>query len=216
MGTGERRRGAFRAWLGRSIAGDPTAGDRLWRRILHALAGATAAYYLLPDRLAPGLPRTVLPLLAIVVVGGLEALRLSGRLALPTIREYESRRPAGYAYFAAGAAALLLLTPAPVGAPVLAGAALIDPFIGELRHRGTSPVGITAAAALAYGALAAGLLFAFGVRSPLGLAVAAPAATAVALAAEAPNVLWLDDDLLMLLAPAAVLVTLGLALPLGL
>jgi hypothetical protein len=197
--------GRFRRWLGLHLAGDPAAGDRLFRRGLHLITALGLVYYLLPATVLPGLSRALLLLLVYAVVVALELFRLGGLLEMPGLRPHEVGRPASYLYFATAVVAVLLLVPEPFAAAAILGTALVDPLIGELKGSGRwrslypiAPVGL-------YVGLALPCLVLLG-REGGALALPLSAAAAlVAVAVESPKHRHLDDDLLMTVLPALTL-----------
>src|SRR5579875_126617 len=213
MGRRLHRGGRFRRWLGRRLGGDEALGDRAWRRILHGLGAGAIAYYLLPTELIGGFSKLDLLLVLLVGVLLLEGLRLGGRLELPTVRPYERRRLASFAFFAISLTLALLLFPVPIGAATILGASWVDPLAGELRgsprYRPSYPV----VPGLVYTALATSMLVAASpVAVPWALGAGAGMAV-VALAAEYPKSRWIDDDLAMTLLPAAAVWGVAVALP---
>ncbi|MCI4373285.1 MAG: hypothetical protein L3K02_06560, partial [Thermoplasmata archaeon] len=188
------RRGRFRAWLGMRLGGDVELGDRVWRRVLHGLCAAVLLYYLIPDGFFIVAPKEEVLIAALALVLGLEALRHLAGLELPTIRPYEQRRVASFAFFAVAIVLAVLLFPVPIAAAVVLGTALVDPLAGEMRvaefrRAALWGVPIVAYAGLAFAGLA--LVGRWPVLDSLGLAVlAAPIAVAV----ERPKSRWVDDD----------------------
>jgi len=209
------RGGRFRTWLGARLGGDFALGDRVWRRILHGLGAAVLIYYPLPNDFFVVLPKAYVLLIALIAVLGLEALRHSVRLELPTIRPYEAGRVGSFAWFALAIVAAILLFPPAIAAAVVLGCALVDPLAGELRRR---PVPSAVAWGLPFGAYAAlafvGLV-GVGGWPPLPSAGLALAAAAIGVAVEGPRFRGVDDDLAMTLAPALALYGIGV-LALGL
>lgn len=207
------REGRFRAWIGRRVGGDAATGDRLLRRGFHVAGVAVLLYYVLPPGFFVVLPTRDVLLLALGVVLGLEAARLGGRLEIPTIRPYERRRVASYAWFAIALVVAVVVFPRVVAIPVVLGTALVDPVIGELRGSPRwgrrlypwAPVALYAA--LGVVALAAGGWSL--VRAGIGGGLAA----VVAVAVERPQLAQVDDDLVMTLLPAFLLVAVGLVGP---
>ncbi|MCI4363234.1 MAG: hypothetical protein L3K13_02895 [Thermoplasmata archaeon] len=197
--------GRFRRWLGLHLAGDPSAGDRLFRRGLHLITSLGLVYYLLPVTILPGFSRALLLLAGYAVVVALEAFRLGGWLQLPSMRPHEEGRPASYLYFATAVVAVLLLVPEPFAVAAILGTALVDPLIGELkgstRWRSLYPV---APLVLYVGLALPCLLLLGGTRWELAVPFAAAAAL-VAVAVESPKHRHLDDDLLMTILPALTL-----------
>lgn len=205
---------AFRGWLGARAGGDDSLGDRLLRRGFHLGAAIALAYYVLPTRTFVVVSTEQLLLLGLAVVLGLEGLRLARLIEIPTIRHYETDRPASYAFYAVAIVAAILVFPEPIAVAVVLGTATVDPLVGELRLRGPSarrwyPGGPL----VAYAALAALALVGVGHWAALPTVVGAGVAAVIAVAAERPKIGGVDDDLAMTLAPAAALVAVALLLP---
>jgi dolichol kinase len=203
------RSGRFRTWLGTRLGGDLELGDRVWRRVLHGLCAAVLVYYLLPDAFFIIAPKEVVLVAALLAVLVLELMRHFAGLELPTIRPYEQKRIASFAFFAIAIVLAVLLFPEPIAAAVVLGTALVDPLAGELRVAGVRRATLWAAPMVAYAGLAfvgLALVGRWPIPDALGLAVlAAPIAVAV----ERPKSAWVDDDLAMTFVPAIVLYVLG-------
>ncbi len=203
------RGGRFRRWLGARLGGDEALGDRVWRRVLHGLVAAVLIYYVLPDGFFVVAPKRTVLLAALAAVLGLELLRHTGLLELPTIRAYERARVGSYAFYALAVVGAVLLFPEPIGAAVVLGTAIVDPVAGELRASGRARRAYPVGAVAVYYVLALIGLAGVG-RWPLAdSALLAAVAAPVAVAAEWPTINWLDDDLAMTFAPALVLYGLG-------
>ncbi|HTT14212.1 MAG TPA: hypothetical protein VMG81_00285 [Thermoplasmata archaeon] len=199
------RHGRFRRWLGAQLGGDEALGDRVWRRVLHALGAAAVVYYVLPENFFLGVPKPYVLLAVLAAVLLLELLRHLAGLELPTLRPYERARIGSYALYSIALCAALLLPPMPIGAAVILGTAIVDPVAGELR---ASPSRRRLGPGLPF-ALYAGLAFlglavlgGWPVADSAGLAVVA---AALAVVVEGPTVRWMDDDLAMILVPALAL-----------
>ncbi len=213
MGRRLHRGGRFRRWLGRRLGGDEALGDRAWRRILHGLGGGAIAYYLLPVDLIGPFSKLDLLLALLAGVLLLEALRLGAGFDLPTVRPYERRRLASFAFFAIALTLALLLFPVPIGAATILGASWVDPLAGELRLSSRLRRSYPILPGLIYLGLATSMLVAW---SPITLAPALAVAAGmavVALAAEYPKSRWIDDDLAMTLLPALAAWGAAVALP---
>jgi hypothetical protein len=203
------RHGRFRRWLGARLGVGEEGGDRLWRRIVHALGALVLVYYVVPTGFFVIVPKEEVLLLALAVALALEALRHLAGLELPTIRPYEQHRIASFAFYAIALVGAILLFPRPVAAAVILGTALVDPLVGELRgssrYRGLYPsVPFVLYVALAFAGLA--LIGSWPALDALALAVVT---AAVGLASEYPKTAWVDDDLAMTFVPALVVTGLG-------
>ena len=209
------RGGRFRRWLGARFGGDEALGDRLWRRILHAIGASSLLYFAVPTDFFVVLPKSVVLLLALTVVLVLEVLRHAVGLELPTLRPYEKQRIGSYVFYAIALTGAILLFPRPIAFAVVLGTSLVDPLAGELRASRRYPrlypgLPLVTYALLAFAGLAVGGGWPIGVSA--GLAVLA---AAVAIAVERPKLAWVDDDLAMTFVPALVLYAVGV-LALGL
>lgn len=184
-----------------------TIEPRAFRRAVHAFGASFIVYYLLPT----SVPAVALfarwgPFAILLAAFALEALRLAGRVrseALFGLREYERRRLGAYVYFGVAALLLLRFAPQSIAVPCIVGMAVLDPAHAWLRE----DLKLGNGAAFAVGAALATVLFAF---AGWGLPFALGAGVAMALA-EVVDLPYLDDDLLMGLAPAALLAALAAA-----
>ncbi|HYK93147.1 MAG TPA: hypothetical protein VEY07_03790 [Thermoplasmata archaeon] len=207
------RGGRFRDWLGRRAGGDRATGDRLLRRVFHLAGVVVLAYYLLPPRFFVVLPTETVLVLALIAVLGVEFVRLLGGIEVPTIRDYEARRVASYAWFAVALVVAVLVFPEAVAVPVVLGTALVDPLIGELRRAGGRFARAYPAVPIAvYAGLAVVPLWVAG-WGPLRSGGGALIAALIAVAVERPKISEVDDDLAMTVLPAIVLSAIGLIGP---
>jgi len=207
--------GRFRRWLAQTLGRPELEGDRLWRRALHVSGAFVLIYDLLPRGFFLVLPNEAVLLLALAAVLVLEAVRLARGVALPTLRPYEARRPASFAFYAVALVVAVLFFPEPIAVAVVLGTALVDPLVGELRHAGPRRALNLGAPLAVYFGLAVGAFLGVG-RWPIGDAVLLAAlAAALGVGAERLRYRWLDDDLTMTLVPAVALFVVG-TLALGL
>jgi len=215
MGPRLHTQGRFRRWLGRALGGDEELGDRAWRRLMHVFGAAVLIYYYLPTNFFMVAPKEYVLLAALGATFVLEALRHGIRLELPTIRPYEEHRVASFIFYSLALVLAVLLFPLPIGAAVVLGTAAVDPIAGELR-RGGRPVAVSVGVPFAlYAVLAFTGMAALGGWPVVPSAALAVVAAPIAVAAERPKWPWVDDDLVMTLAPALFLYVVG-ALALGL
>lgn len=207
------RGGRLRRWLGARFGGGADTGDRILRRVFHLAGVAVLVYYVLPPEFFIVLPTRVVLVLALVAVLGIELVRLLGRVEVPTIREYERRRMASYAWYGVALVLAVLVFPEAVAIAVVLGTALVDPLIGELRRdparfRRMYPW----VPLLVYAGLAALPLvgFGWGLARAVGFGLVA---AVIAVGVERPKLLLVDDDLAMTVVPAVALTALGLLGP---
>jgi len=186
------------------LGGGPELGDRAWRRCLHAAGLAVLLYYVLPPNLF-GIPNADALLVALAAVLGLEAGRWAVGIELPTLRPHEESRPASFAYFAVGLVIAVLFFPEPVGVAVVAGAALVDPLIGELRRSSWRDRAYPALPIAVYAVIAAASFRWVGAMALPAAVLLGGLASVLAVAAEYPRLRYLDDDLLMVVVPGLVL-----------
>ncbi|MCA1814069.1 MAG: hypothetical protein LC624_08980 [Halobacteriales archaeon] len=177
--------------------------DPHWfRRAFHAFGACFVVYYLLPDQGATMLfVKQVLPVLLFAAALAVEAWRILG--GVPTeaffgLREYERFRVSGYVYFASAVVLLLYVFPPAIAAGCIVGAAIGDPILGEFRRARREKLGWVATS-----------LFVFAVFVILGWhPVWAALAAVVMVVAELAKNSVLDDDFMMPIVPAALLVAL--------
>ncbi len=203
------RGGRVRGWIG-ARAGDPSAGDRILRRLFHAAGALVLAVYLLPAEFFIILPTRVVLLVALGAILALEAARLARGIELPMLRPWEAdaRRPGSYVYFAVALVVAVLWLPAALGVAVVLGGSWADPLAGVLRDRSVGRWTAFVAVTLFYAGLAAGALYWVGHWSVLSAIGAGLAAGIAGTLVEGPKWKWIDDDLLIVLVPAVLLAAL--------
>ena len=185
--------------------------QHIYRRFNHTMGACYVVYFLLPSTLF-GIDRFAFATGFWFATAAVDTMRLRSSREMPGMREYERHRIAGFLWFTSGATILLAaheylgVGQAVVMATIIA-AAYTDPLLGELKSR------LSYQQTLACGFIMAFLIYIFifgmasGFSGPvLGYALVA---AVVMIAAELPNMKWLDDDLLMQLAPVAVLLLLA-------
>jgi dolichol kinase len=207
------RGGRLRGWLGAKFGGDFELGDRIWRRCLHFAGAFVLLYYILPPRFFLVASNLEVLLIALAAVLLLELLRHVAGAELPTIRPYERKRIASYAFYATALVVAVLVFPRAIATVVVLGVSLVDPLIGELRVRKVKAPTNPGLPIAAYFALAtASLTVGWHVPIPVAATSAALAAV-VGVAIEAPRVRGVDDDLAMTLVPAIALLAVALTVP---
>ncbi len=168
-----------------------------FRRAFHLASPVFLVYYLLPDDLWVGFPKPLLAFLLWAVTLVIEALRLVLEVDIIGIREYERGQISAYFWGGTGLVIGLLFFPPPFVVVVMVGMAWVDPLCALSRQRGGYPF----VPLLAYGAIAftgVWLLADFSLVSALMIALLG---TSLAIAAEYPNVEFVDDDFTMQMAP---------------
>lgn len=114
--------------------------DAHWyRRVFHAFGASFLFYYLLPDNVDwIGFLKNWVPPVLVFVVIILEILRLKGKISSDHffgLRMYEKKRVGSYVFFAVGVLILIRFFPQQIAIPCILCACLGDPIIGEIRNR---------------------------------------------------------------------------------
>lgn len=107
-----------------------------FRRVFHTFAASFLFYYLLPDEPWINLLKIVLPIGLIAGMVMIEYHRLRGEIDHQRffgLRGYEKGRPASYLYFGIAVVLLFLLFPQQIAIPCILCASFTDPIIGESR-----------------------------------------------------------------------------------
>jgi dolichol kinase len=179
--------------------------DAHWfRRVFHTFAASFLIYYILPDEgwlFVLKRCTIICILLGLIIV---EYYRIRGdikNIHFFGLRGYEKHRPAGYLFFGAGTVVLFLFFPQQIVIPCLLCAAFIDPLMGEIRfHFGK------------YNAILAGFvvsLFFFSITWYRAewwvIAIVAAAGGTVVAFSEAKKLRYIDDDFLIQILPAVLL-----------
>jgi len=112
--------------------------DAHWfRRVFHTFAASFLFYYLLPDEEWIKLGKIVLPIIIVLCMVVVEYRRIRGDLDHQRffgLRNYEKKRPASYLYFGVAVLILFLLFPQQIAIPCILCASFTDPIIGESRY----------------------------------------------------------------------------------
>jgi dolichol kinase len=111
--------------------------DAHWfRRVFHTFAASFLFYYLLPDGEWFNLGKIILPIIIIFCMVIIEYRRIRGDFDHQRffgLRNYEKKRPASYLYFGVAVLLLFLLFPQQIAIPCILCASFTDPIIGESR-----------------------------------------------------------------------------------
>jgi len=184
----------------------------LFRRLFHLAAPVFLFYYWVPECLnrrdltlaqcpATSVTREGLMLLFLGTALAVEIARISLRIPLFGMRDYETRRVSAYAWGTVGLAIGFVFFPPILVIPVFCGMAWIDPLCAWARRTGRYPW----VPVVGYAAAFAFLLTGLGTLHPLEIAALTAIATPAALLAEYPDFRLVDDDFLMTIVPLAVL-----------
>jgi dolichol kinase len=112
--------------------------DAHWfRRVFHTFAASFLFYYLLPDEEWINIIKIIVPISIVFCMVVIEYRRLRGSLDHQRffgLRSYEKKQPASYLYFGIAVLLLFLLFPQQIAIPCILCASLTDPIIGETRY----------------------------------------------------------------------------------
>lgn len=114
--------------------------DAHWyRRVFHTFGASFLVYYALPDIEWVNSLKFWIPLLLVIAVVSLELLRIRGKIDSKYffgLRMYEKNRAGSYVFFAVGILLIFLLRfPQQIAIPCILCACIADPVIGEVRNR---------------------------------------------------------------------------------
>jgi hypothetical protein len=184
---------------------DQTVGGvvgHVWRRLIHmSMVIFPIIYYIWGARIALHLDmmpwQVVLVLLGLIVV--LEMLRITKGFIAFGQRQHEADQISSFAWGTIAMAIVLIFSPAPIYAiPIVAGCAIGDPVVGELRGHTTSfnvaVIGMVTVA-LIWWLCSVWMIIPWWLPFIMG---------PITIAAEWPNFSWFDDNALMMLVPLAV------------
>jgi len=187
--------------------------DAHWyRRVFHAFGACFLIYYLLPDIDWINFLKLIVPPVIVVFAASLEILRLKGKINgdhFFGLRMYEKDRVGSYVFFAVGIMLLLMLPWQAISIPCILCACLGDPIIGEIRiHFGKRYAYIL-------GFLTC-MLFFMLVWYTTGIALFLLVSIIGGLGAiigETQKFWWLDDDFMIQILPAILLIIIWLSAP---
>jgi dolichol kinase len=190
-----------------------------YRRVFHTFGASFILYYMLPDVSWINLIKFWVPLVILIFIFVLEYLRIKGKVDSNHffgLRMYEKKRVSSYLYFGIAIFVLLLFFPQQIAIPCILCASIVDPVIGEVRHRyGGANVYII-------GFLLSFLFFIVTwYKADLGVALLVSTVGAIgAVVGETKKFKWLDDDFMIQMVPAILILIiwfsagyLGLTLP---
>ena len=174
-----------------------------FRRAFHIISPIFLTYYVIPEQLGGGITRTAVTILFLGTAACIEIGRIALGVRLFGMRPYEGQRVSAYAQGTLGLAVGLLVVRDPtIVVPVFLGMAWIDPLAAFARKQRWPRAGVVAA----YFVLFISAEYALGgAPSSLWPFIAAILATVTAMFVEGPKIPQLDDDVLMLVVPMAVL-----------
>jgi dolichol kinase len=114
--------------------------DSHWfRRVFHTFAASFLVYYLIPDSGWIGIVRIIVPIGIVACIAIIDYGRIRGEFDHQRffgLRGYEKGRPASYLYFGIALLLLLIMFPQQIAIPCILCGSFTDPLIGELRYYG--------------------------------------------------------------------------------
>ena len=114
--------------------------DSHWfRRVFHTFAASFLVYYLIPDSGWTGIVRIIVPIGIVACIAIIDYGRIRGEFDHQRffgLRGYEKGRPASYLYFGIALLLLLIMFPQQIAIPCILCGSFTDPLIGELRYYG--------------------------------------------------------------------------------
>ena len=182
--------------------------DAHWyRRVFHTFGASFLVYYLLPDYDWINLfkPLVLSSIVFFIII--LETLRINGFISSDYffgLRMYEKKRIGSYVFFAVGVLLLLAFFPQLIAIPCILCASIGDPVMGEIRHR------FNIRNAYIIGFLVGLFFFLFSWYSAdwFLMILASIIGACVAVIGEIKKFWWIDDDLMIQILPAVLLLIL--------
>jgi dolichol kinase len=108
-----------------------------YRRMFHTFGASFLVYYLVPNNIEwIRILKFWIPILILVIIFVLELLRIKGKIDSSHffgLRFYEKNRVGSYLYFGVAIFILLVLFPQQIAIPCILCACLADPIMGEIR-----------------------------------------------------------------------------------
>ena len=184
-------------------AARPMDVNSAFRRTFHVVSPIFLSYFILPETLGDGITRTGVALLFVGTAACIEIARMALGIKLPGMRSYEGQRVSAYFQGLLGlAAGLFLIRDPAIVVPAFLGMAWIDPLAALARKKGWPRALVVGA----YFGLFLGTEVVMNAVPGLTWQFAfAAVATTAAMIVEGPKLRQLDDDLLMQVAPMALL-----------
>jgi dolichol kinase len=187
--------------------------DAHWyRRVFHAFGASFLYYYMLPDVSWVNILKFYIPPIIVVFAITLEALRLKGLISSDHffgLRFYEKKRVGSYVFFAVAILILLRFFPQQIAIPCILCACLADPIIGEIRKRyGARYVYLP-------GFFICMLFFLISwYKADIRLMIIVSIIGGFsATFAETKKLWWLDDDFMIQMVPAVLILIIWISLP---
>jgi hypothetical protein len=177
----------------------------LFRRFIHVSVGIIPLlYYWYGDVLASSLSMSLdrLVIILVILITVIEAIRLSCRVTVFGLRNYETKKISSIAWTLFSMGMIFLFSPkignhgGGIGIPLIWSLCIADPLMGEARIMGLSPLFIMLIGMLSVAAV--WILCVILFSTP---AWVIPIIVPVTVAAELIELSWIDDNATILLVP---------------
>ena len=187
--------------------------DAHWyRRAFHAFGASFLLYYILPDIDWINILKLWVPPAIVLFVIILEVLRLTGKISSNHffgLRMYEKNRIGSYLFFAVAILILLRFFPQQISIPCILCATLGDPIIGEIRKQFSRNY------VYIFGFFVCMFFFFISwYKSDAMLIIMVAIVGAFgAIVGETKKFWWLDDDFMIQMIPAVLLLIIWISIP---
>ncbi len=175
-----------------------------YRRVFHAFGACFLFYYLLPEVDWIDLLKFWVPFLILISLVILEFLRIKGKVSgnhFFGLRMYEKNRVGSYLFFGVAMVTLLLFFPQQIAIPCILCASIGDPVIGEIRSR----VGRKSAYVVGFFVCMLFFVVAWYKADFFVMFFVSIIGAFGAVVGEAKKIWWLDDDFMIQMTPAVLL-----------
>lgn len=175
-----------------------------YRRVFHTFGASFLVYYMLPDVEWINLLKFWIPLLIVTFAFVLEYLRIKRKINSSHffgLRMYEKNRVGSYLFFGVAILILLLFFPQQIAIPCILCACLADPIIGEVRYH----FGRKEAYIIGFSVCMFFFVVTWYKASIWIVLLASIVGAAGAVIGETKKFWWLDDDFMIQMVPAVLL-----------
>ena len=179
-----------------------------YRRVFHTFGAVFLVYYLIPsDVYWLDFLKFWIPVAILFFVLVLEALRITGKISSGYffgLRSYEEQRVGSYVFFGTALLILLLFFPQHIAVPCILCACIADPVMGEIRNR------FDMKSVYVVGFLVCLLFFMVSwYKSNIWVMILVSIIGATgAVIGETRKIWWLDDDFMIQILPALLILLL--------
>jgi len=182
--------------------------DAHWyRRVFHTFGASFLFYYMLPDEHYLNQIKIIIPVFIILIAITLELLRLKKKISSNHffgLRVYEKDRIGSYLYFGIGIIILLFFFPQQIAIPCILCACFGDPIIGEIRNNYDKNKAILIGFVVC---LVFFIITWYNSKIEILILVSFIGASS-AILSEIKKIKWLDDDFMIQIIPAIIILLL--------